>query len=1000
VGAQRDEERTILPPALLELVLRLLDEGREPSRAAILERHAGSDEQVERALHAWTRYRELMHACQRGRHAGPHLKPGSELGDFEIEDLLGFGGMSVVYRARQRSLGDRPVALKVFLADTASDPLHLDRFRREARLAAQVAHSHLAQVLGAGEERGVLYYAMRLVEGETLQRALVRLQEQRSERPELLRSPEHVRACTRIAQQVASATAAIHRHGLVHRDVKPSNVMLEGPPAAALEGLKRPAVVIDFGLIRPQGRSDLTRHDSGAGTEAFASPEARLGAQVDARADVFSTGVLLHDLLAGRLATERPIAAAGLPEVRELNPAVPADLAAVVAKAVQPLEAARYEDGAELQEDLDRFLSHRPVRARRMAPLHAARLWILRDPFRALRRTAAALTVVVAAIVLAMFGRAALDAARIGRRALEDEMSGRLADAVAGYARLELSPVPASLLPGFEPIVERARRHGSRDPDLQPFQEIVRLLTSPPGDALDRSLYRLGELFEERLDADPCFLPSIAHLLRSQRDEVAASVVRQLALLLYLSPYPPEECISSELTREQLFGHERGLRPALEALVERAKRGGSRKASCAALAALGGLPCAEGIEFSWTVWSDERRSQEEHALAAAQLARIVHAYRRSFRGRPWPSSILAQSADWTGRASALVLSNSLARAGIATRNDSLAARELILALRDLGRAPALHELLPDLAFASRGEGFRHVLRDVAASGDPKALDLLEELAVDILEARTVDGWAEVGCGLGLAGGTDAAARLDELARRAPDEAAKTLRASFRIGADSRAARWNGFETHVDPDSHLSGAAARKPFRLSDPPAGSVADEPQLPDRFRRRNLRMGWAAVDFGDPAAPVRGSPVEVEGECVRWESQSGTPVPEQLEARRDWRPLHRDQGPYLVFPGATRSFARFTTPARRDYSGATLILDHYYSNRPGLPSQGEATVAIHVNGAQVERVDVPSTVPCAHMVHVPAQLACDVESFVVTIELLHATTTYRLERLYVEFQ
>ncbi len=187
------------------------------------------------------------------------LQPGDELGDFQLESVIGRGGMGVVYRARQRSL-DRVVALKLVRDDIAHLADYRERFLREARVAASVEHESVVTVFHFGEQDGRLYLAMQWIDGEDLRSVL-----ERSGRL----APERAVA---IATQIARALDAVHARKLVHRDVKPANVLLRQH-----EGRER-AYLTDFGIARPsEAEEGLTQVGLVAGTAGYLSPERPAG---------------------------------------------------------------------------------------------------------------------------------------------------------------------------------------------------------------------------------------------------------------------------------------------------------------------------------------------------------------------------------------------------------------------------------------------------------------------------------------------------------------------------------------------------------------------------------------------------------------------------------------------------------------------------------------------------------------------------------------------------
>jgi serine/threonine-protein kinase len=207
----------------------------------------------------------------------PDLVVGDQFAGCRIEAVAGRGGMGVVYRATELALG-RPVALKLLAGDRASDPDFRERFQRESRMAAAIDHPNVIPVYGAGEEDGRLYLVMRYVAGTDLQEELRRA-----------RKLDPARAADVVAQTAAGLDAA-HAAGLVHRDVKPGNVLLSGEHA----------YLSDFGLTRPVGSdTELTEAGQWIGTVDYCSPEQLRGERTDARSDVYALGCLLFTALTG-----------------------------------------------------------------------------------------------------------------------------------------------------------------------------------------------------------------------------------------------------------------------------------------------------------------------------------------------------------------------------------------------------------------------------------------------------------------------------------------------------------------------------------------------------------------------------------------------------------------------------------------------------------------------------------------------------------------------------
>ena len=207
------------------------------------------------------------------------LNRGDVLGGYEIEDLLGTGGMAIVYRARQRSLGGRQVALKVLAPDRSADESFRERFRREGEHAARLDHPNIVTVYDAGEEDDRLYLAMRLIEGETLAQRLARGALSSTYTLALLRP-------------LADALDLAHSEHLVHRDVKPQNILLDrrGRPYLA-----------DFGIAKSASSLSLTHTGAFVGSIHYASPEQVLGDEPTSGSDVYALTAVLYQCLAGQV---------------------------------------------------------------------------------------------------------------------------------------------------------------------------------------------------------------------------------------------------------------------------------------------------------------------------------------------------------------------------------------------------------------------------------------------------------------------------------------------------------------------------------------------------------------------------------------------------------------------------------------------------------------------------------------------------------------------------
>src|SRR5918996_147610 len=217
---------------------------------------------------------------------GPDPAAGAEVAGYRIAEQVGSGGMGVVYRAEEPGLGGRPVALKLLSPALAGDPGFRARFLREMRVAAAIDHPNIVPIYRAGDDRGLLYLAMRYVHASDLRRVL-----------EAEGRLETGRALA-ILGQVARALDAAHARGLVHRDVKPGNILLAPP---VLDGDPEHVYLVDFGLARSDN-DDRSIGGGGSflGTPGYAAPEQAAGRPVDGRTDGYALGCVLYECLTGR----------------------------------------------------------------------------------------------------------------------------------------------------------------------------------------------------------------------------------------------------------------------------------------------------------------------------------------------------------------------------------------------------------------------------------------------------------------------------------------------------------------------------------------------------------------------------------------------------------------------------------------------------------------------------------------------------------------------------
>lgn len=437
------------------------------------------------------------------------------LGEFRLLEPLGRGGMGIVYRARQESL-EREVALKLIRPEQLYFPGSRERFRREVLAVARLRHPGIVPVYSVGEEGGVPYFAMELVDGCSLAEALTALEGQnpaqlsgvdlvrvieRSGRPGS--DPEAAAsasaglfdgswsdACVRLVRQVAEALEHAHGRAILHRDVKPSNIVVTRTGRALL---------LDFGLASTDDAGDLTRTGSQPGSLPYMSPEQLDGARdLDARTDVYSLGTVLYELLtlqrafdpesSSAQAVRQAIAAGRIERPRRHSSAISRDVETVCLKAMSCEREQRYASAADLARDLGNLLAHRPIEARRPGLVVRGALWSQRNP--------ALSGVLMIAAVLAL-GAATLLSRQQSLHARELETEKQTAEQVS--ARLaELSTeflfefhesirhLPGTL-PARRKLVTKAR-------DL--FEELAQAAQSDPElrARLADAHYRLGDV--------------------------------------------------------------------------------------------------------------------------------------------------------------------------------------------------------------------------------------------------------------------------------------------------------------------------------------------------------------------------------------------------------------------------------------------------------------------------------------------------------------------------
>jgi tRNA A-37 threonylcarbamoyl transferase component Bud32 len=348
----------------------------DTSVAAACEQHPEHAGELRRRLRS-LRDLGVLSSFERGE------EPPERIGRFRLLRRLGGGGMGVVHLALEEPLG-REVALKLMRPEQLWFEGAHRRFLREAEAIASLAHPGIVSIHAFGEHDGLPFCAMEFIAGRSLGEILdgLRGRDPSTLRPGSIGQPgarNWTEACFSLALQVASALRHAHARAIVHRDVKPSNIMLDA------EGRVR---LIDFGLAHLARSESMTHTGTQPGSLAYMSPEQLRGESIDARTDIYSLGVTLYELLALRMPfrgnneeqMRRAILDAATPRVDSINRGVARDAAAVVERAMAPEPSRRYPDMTALAADLSAFLEYRPVMARRAGPMLRAQRFVQRRP--------------------------------------------------------------------------------------------------------------------------------------------------------------------------------------------------------------------------------------------------------------------------------------------------------------------------------------------------------------------------------------------------------------------------------------------------------------------------------------------------------------------------------------------------------------------------------------------------------------------------------------------
>ena len=499
-----------------EIVLRLLQQ------EYLVRRQSGAEASIEEyhdrfpELAAGTELDSALRAASGGDtrlgpggtlHSGSPVRPSDEetlprqFGSYELLEEIGRGGMGVVYRARQ-SEADRIVALKVIRRDRLeslprdSQASTMDRFRHEAQAAARLEHENIVTVYEVGEVEGQQFFSMRYVQGRSL--------------AEILHDrPIEDRTAAGYIEPVARAVQEAHSHGILHRDLKPQNILVDGHTDQAL--------VADFGLAKLlESGDELTQSGEIMGSPPYMSPEQALdSSRVTCQSDVYALGATLYHIITGRPPFQAATSLETLRQVidqepvppRRLNSSIDRDVETICLKCLEKEASRRYASAEALADDLARYLKGEPILARPVGPSERAFRWCRRNPMMAslIGSTVVFLVLAVAVTFIAYVKTSA---------ALEDsEVSFGQARKAVDDLFTEVSEDTLLNKPGMQPLRKRLLQRA-----LDYYQRFVKQRGDDPAiqDELARTHFRIGRIKEE-IDSPQTAYSSYDRAIQMQR---------------------------------------------------------------------------------------------------------------------------------------------------------------------------------------------------------------------------------------------------------------------------------------------------------------------------------------------------------------------------------------------------------------------------------------------------------------------------------------------------